>query len=129
MTDQTSEGDLKAVATINGVVNMIDDAVELLIEKNLERLELKLWQIAAELEYASFLISVNHGLADYYPNLDRIDSNEEALDSLIAQAQEELANVVHILRATPKEAYDRARKATALLRRAQSVLRKTKHQR
>ena len=56
---------------------MVDDAVEVLIENNLEGLDLKLWQIAAELEYASFLISVNHGLADCYPNLNDIDPDDE----------------------------------------------------
>jgi len=105
---------------------MVDDAVEVLIENNLEGLDLKLWQIAAELEYASFLISVNHGLADYYPNLNDIDPDDEALDSLIAETQEKLENAVQILRANPKEAYDRVKKATTLVRRAQSVLRKTK---
>lgn len=87
---------------------------------------MELWQIAAELEYASFLISVNHRLTDYFPNLDDTDPNSEALDSLIAKTQETLENFATILRLNPKEAYDRVKKATALVRRAQSVLRKTK---
>jgi len=129
VTDLESERDLKAVATINSVVKMVDDAAELLIEKNLERLDLKLWQIAAELEYASFLISVNHGLADYYPNLDDIDSNDEALDSLIAKTQERLRNAVRVLRENPKEAYDRTNESITLVRRAQSILRKAEPRR
>jgi len=77
--DVTSEQDLKAVAAMNKAVKMVDEAVELLIEKNIEALDLELWQIAAKLEYASFLISVNHGLTDYFPNLDDTDPNSEAL--------------------------------------------------
>lgn len=124
--DVTSEKDLKAFAAMNKAVKMVDEAVELLIEKNIEALDLELWQIAAELEYASFLISVNHRLTDYFPNLDDTDPNSEALDSLIAKTQETLENFATILRLNPKEAYDRVKKATALVRRAQSVLRKTK---
>jgi len=86
---------------------------------------LKLWQIAAELEYASFLISVTHRLADYLPNLSDIDRNDESLDSLIAKTHEILENVAAIFLSSPKEAYDRARKAIALVRRAQSILRET----
>jgi len=104
---------------------MIDEAVELLIEKKIGALDLKLWQIAAELEYASFLISVNHRLADHFPNLGDVDQNDENLDSLIAKTQQTLENVATVLLSNPKEAYDRAKKATALLRRAQSILRKT----
>jgi len=122
--DTTSEQDLKAIAAMNKAAKIVDEAVELLIEKNIEALDLKLWQIAAELEYASFMISVNHGLADYFPNLRGIDQNDEALDSLIAKIQETLENAAMILRSNPKEVYDRAKKATALVRRAQSILRK-----
>lgn len=124
--DLASEQDLKTVTAINKAVKAVDEAVELLIEKNIEALDSELWQIAAELEYASFLISVNHRLTDYFPNLDDTDPNSEALDSLIAKTQETLENSATILRLNPKGAYDRVKKATALVRQAQSVLRKTK---
>lgn len=121
----TSEQDLKAISTINKASKIIDEAVELLIEKKIGALDLKLWQIAAELEYASFLISVSHRLADYFPNLSDVDQNNETLDSLIAKTQETLENVASILLSSPKEAYDRAKRATTLVRRVQSILRKT----
>ncbi len=121
----TSEQDLKAIAAISKASKIIDGAVDLLIEKNIGALDLKLWQIAAELEYASFLISVSHRLADYFPDLSDVDQNNETLDSLIAKTQETLENVATILLSNPKEAYDRAKKATTLVRRAQSILWKT----
>jgi len=121
----TSERDLKAIGAINKASKMIDEAVELLIKKKIGALDLKLWQIAAELEYASFSISVNHKLADHFPNLGDVDQNDENLDSLIAKTQQTLENVATVLLSNPKEAYNRAKKATALLRRAQSILRKT----
>lgn len=121
----TSEQALKAIAAISKASKIIDEAVGLLIEKKIGALDLKLWQIAAELEYASFLISVSHRLADYFPNLSDVDQNNETLDSLIAKTQETLGNVATILLSNPREAYDRAKKATTLVRRAQSILRKT----
>jgi len=120
----TSEQDLKAIAAIDKASKIIDEAVELLIEKKIGALDLKLWQIAAELEYTSFLISVSHGLADYFPDLSGVDQNNETLDSLIAKIQQTLENVATILLSNPKEAYDRAKKATTLVRHAQSILRK-----
>jgi len=121
----TSEQDLKAVSAIDKASEINDEAVELLIERKIGALDLKLWQIAAELEYASFLISVTHRLADYLPNLSDIDQNDESLDSLIAKTQEALENFSTILSSNPREAYSRARKAIALVRRAQSILRET----
>jgi len=125
--DATSQEDLKAIAAINKAVKIVDEAVELLIKKNTEALDLKLWQTAAELEYASFLISVKHGFANYFPNSGHIDSNVEALDSLVAKIQETLENAALVLRSNPKEAYDRIKRATALVRRAQSILRGNSH--
>ena len=121
----TSEQDLKAISAINKASEINDEAVELLIEKKIGALDLKLWQIAAELEYASFLISATHRLADYFPNLSDVDQNDESLDSLIAKTHEILENVASILLSSPKEAYDRAKKAIALVRRAQSILSET----
>ena len=121
----TSEQDLKVISTINKASKIIDEAVELLIEKKIGALDLKLWQIAAELEYASFLMSMSHRLADYFPNLSDVDHDNETLDSLIAKTQETLENIASISLSSPKEAYDRAKKATTLVRRAQSILRKT----
>jgi len=121
----TSEQALKAIAAISKASKIIDEAVGLLIEKKIGALDLKLWQIAAELEYASFLISVSHRLADYFPNLSDVDQNNETLDSLIAKTQETLGNVATILLSNPREAYDGVKKATTLVRRAQSILRKT----
>ena len=121
----TSEQDLKAISTIDKASKIIDEAVELLIEKKIEPLDFRLWQVAAELEYASFLISMNHRLADYFPDLSDINQNNEALDSLIGKTQEILGNVASILVSNPREAYNRAKKATALVRRVQSILRKT----
>jgi hypothetical protein len=121
----TSEQDLKAISTINKASEIVDEAVELLIRKKIGALDLKLWQIAAELEYASFLISLSHRLADYFPNLSDVDHNNETLDCLIPKSQETLENIASILLSSPKEAYDRAKKATTLVRRAQSILRKT----
>jgi len=121
----TSEQDMKAIGAINKASELVDEAVELLVEKRTGVLDLKLWQMAAELEYASFLISVNHRLADYLPSLSDVDQNTETLDSLIVRTQETLENVATILLSNPKDAYDRAKKATTLIRRAQSILRKT----
>ena len=121
----TSEQDLKAISAINKASEINDEAVELLIERKIGALDLKLWQIAAELEYASFLISVTHRLADYFPNLSDIDQNDESLDSLIAKTQEALESFSTILSSNPREAYSRANKAIALVRRAQSILRET----
>jgi len=120
----TSEQDLKAIAAISKASKIIDEAVDLLIEKKIGALDLKLWQIAAELEYVSFLISVSHRLADYFPNLSDVDQNNETLDSLIAKTQETFENVATILLSNPREAYDGAKKAATLVRRAQSILRK-----
>ena len=121
----TSEQDLKAISAINKASKIIDEAVELLIERKIGALDLKLWQIAAELEYASFLMSMSHRLADYFPNLSDVDHDNETLDSLIGKSQETLENIASISLSSPKEAYDSAKKATALVRRAQSILRKT----
>jgi len=120
-----SERDLKTIAAISEATKLLDEAIELLTEKNLEDLDLKLWKIAAELEYASFLISVKHGLTNYLKNLSDVNSNGEGLDSVITKTQETLENAAMILRSNPKEAYFRVKKATALVRRAQSILRKT----
>ena len=119
-----SEQDLKAITAIDKASKSVNEAVEMLIEKKIGALDSKLWQIAAELEYASFLISVSHRLADYFPDLSDVDQNNEALDSPIARTQKTLENVAAILLSNPKEAYDRAKRATTLVRRAQSILRK-----
>jgi len=121
----TSEQDLKAIAAISKASKIIDEAVSLLIEKKIGALDLKLWQIAAELEYVSFLVSVSHRLADYFPNLSDVDQNKETLDSLIGKIQKTLENAGSILLSNPREVYDRAKKATTLVRRAQSMLSET----
>lgn len=54
----------KILKSINLAINLLEEAMDAHIEKQGERMEQKVWKAAAEVEYASFLLSLKRESKD-----------------------------------------------------------------
>jgi hypothetical protein len=111
----------KAVASVKYAVKVLDDVLQALMNGDHDSVRLKLWQAAAESEYASFVLSIMCGFSELDPDVGGLNLKGTSLESIVTAAQSILSEAADIVKINPREAYEKVRRAVYVLREAQST--------
>lgn len=102
----------KAADAIAKALNLLDEAGD-----GGPEYEVRLWQAASELEYASSITSMVYKLADQLPEVSKSNPGKDAEANPLDVSKELLREALKVMNSTPKDGYLKVRKALNLVRK------------
>lgn len=111
----------KASSAIERTVGFLRDATAAFKVDDVKTVDAKLWEAAAELEYAASVLSILYDFGGIYQDSKRLD--EAPQESNLKQICEDLLNLIGQLKSDPERVYDEVRIAIHYIRRVQAYLR------
>jgi len=122
--DLWRENEAKVLNSLRTAAKLLDEAIENVDRQEYEAADLKLWHVAAESEYASFLLSITCSLGDYKPDTAKYGGANSGKQPTLATAQKLLVEALKSVGLNPKESYGILKATISVIREFQDNLSK-----